>query len=45
MQAYLADDDKWIDNQLMNSGVVRASRAADAEVRSLLTLLVQKYKY
>ena len=30
-QAYLADDDKWIDNQLIHSGVVTASRAADAE--------------
>ena len=30
-QAYLADDDKWIDNQLINSGVVTASRAADAD--------------
>ena len=30
-RAYLADDDKWIDNQLMNSGVVKASRLADAD--------------
>jgi pre-mRNA-splicing factor ATP-dependent RNA helicase DHX38/PRP16 len=30
-QAYLADDDKWIDNQLMNSGVVKASRLAETE--------------
>ena len=30
-QAYLADDDKWIDNQLINSGVVTASRAAVAK--------------
>lgn len=30
-QAYLADDDKWIDNQLINSGVVTANRAADAD--------------
>ena len=30
-QAYMADDDKWIDNQLMNSGVGTASRREDAD--------------
>jgi len=29
--AHLADDDRWIENQLLNSGVVTASRAAEQE--------------